>query len=541
MNINGYDTCHQTNQKHFFNIYSPDTHSNVCIKPGPTSSKLENSETALSNLQALIPINSDQQLDSLKHYLKCCISNQAQSIVILKKLKQKFSSYLTNFDNFNQIYSQSLPFNKTQQPDAYFAHLEIYPVSGIIYLYEQSTDEQSAVQEIMAQYENRTQSPQILICGGKDAGKSTYLRYMINCLLNKYDKCAYIDCDPGQPEFTLSTCLQLTYVTQPLFGPPHTHLNHRPNECVFIGVLSPSDLPDHYLSCLNSLYTTYSRDEKKCPLIINTMGWNQGLGLCLLKEQIKLFKPDFVIQINTTDANKNLPLITNDWYETSTYSWPPLSKHDRLNYQLIVLERNLKRDGDLTRKRRAYSAKDHRTIGTISYFADLHDGLSGFKSIHHLRPYRIPWSKFALHVLHAQIDFNEIFRVFNASLIALCKVDLKFLKKTGSNESPLCIDMSLNERPSFNCVGFGIVRAINTDTKELYILTPESESKLDDVNCLVKGMLNVPLEFFYQQDYDSNTSPYVTFVDNVNVVAAEPMQRKFLVHTVSSLPASVKK
>ena len=75
------------------------------------------------------------------------------------------------------------------------------------------------------------------------------------------------------------------------------------------------------------------------------------------------------------------------------------------------------------------------------------------------------------------------------------------------------------------------------ETKEFYILTPEPIEILDKVNLLVKGMLNLPLEFFFEQDYDTYC-PYMSFSDNirptgnssVNTAGVEPLQRKYLIH-----------
>lgn len=70
------------------------------------------------------------------------------------------------------------------------------------------------------------------------------------------------------------------------------------------------------------------------------------------------------------------------------------------------------------------------------------------------------------------------------------------------------------------------------ETKEFYILTPENPQFLDKVNLLVKGMLNLPYEFFFEQD---STCPYMSksdFLKNQkeNIVGTEPVQRKYLVH-----------
>ncbi len=60
-------------------------------------------------------------------------------------------------------------------------------------------------------------------------------------------------------------------------------------------------------------------------------------------------------------------------------------------------------------------------------------------------------------------------------------------------------DNKTKEPVVYRCNGFGIIRGINTETNEFYILTPEETPSLSKVNLLVKGMLNLPAEFFYEQ------------------------------------------
>ncbi len=93
----------------------------------------------------------------------------------------------------------------------------------------------------------------------------------------------------------------------------------------------------------------------------------------------------------------------------------------------------------------------------------------------------------------------------------------------------------MNNKPVlYNCYGFGIIRGINMETKEFYILTPEPVKNLEKVNLLVKGMLNLPLEFFYEQDSETSC-PYMSLADNLqmkkeNLIGNEPIQRKYLIH-----------
>lgn len=81
----------------------------------------------------------------------------------------------------------------------------------------------------------------------------------------------------------------------------------------------------------------------------------------------------------------------------------------------------------------------------------------------------------------------------------------------------------------------GIIRGINMETREFYVLTPEPLEVLNQVNVMVKGMLNLPLEFFYEQDYQTSC-PYMTFsnasasTNKKDLLSNEPAQRKYLVH-----------
>ena len=170
------------------------------------------------------------------------------------------------------------------------------------------------------------------------------------------------------------------------------------------------------------------------------MGWNQGLGLCLLKESMILFKPSFVIQINhPIEANKNMPTLDFNWLKTSD-GWPATKRFEQHSeneinqmensYKLITLKSNVPcKNSKFTKNppQKGISAKDHRNIAILAYFSKLYESDVYFKPIHCLRPYRVSWSKLALHVLHSRVDSEQLFRVFNASLVCLSSVDSKYV------------------------------------------------------------------------------------------------------------------
>jgi polynucleotide 5'-hydroxyl-kinase GRC3/NOL9 len=211
------------------------------------------------------------------------------------------------------------------------------------------------------------------------------------------------------------------------------------------------------MQCVRQCFQDYlvlkSKDEN-IPLIVNTMGWNQGLGLCLLKESVLVFQPTHLIQINhPIEANKNMPVLDKNWLQTSD-GWPssinkintnvnksanaPNSSsklmdidYSHINYKHLVLKSHvpfkIAKFQSPKPPQKRFSPKDHRNFAIIAYFSSLQDLNMCFKPIHHLRPYKILWSKLGLHISHSQVDYDQLFRVFNASLVGLCQVDSKYV------------------------------------------------------------------------------------------------------------------
>lgn len=139
---------------------------------------------------------------------------------------------------------------------------------------------------------------QALICGPKATGKSTFSRYLLNHLLSPapqiegeygdLDGVAFLDLDPGQPEFSPMGEIYLAHLREPCFGPPFSHPtleNARQGSIVrahHIGATSPKEDPDHYAMAVMNLmerYRTLRATFPRCPLIINFPGWIFGQGL----------------------------------------------------------------------------------------------------------------------------------------------------------------------------------------------------------------------------------------------------------------------
>ncbi|OXV10134.1 hypothetical protein Egran_02110 [Elaphomyces granulatus] len=147
-------------------------------------------------------------------------------------------------------------------------------------------------------FSQRAAGLRVLICGPKSSGKSTLSRYLLNHLLSptpqegsrrdNTDGVAFLDLDPGQPEFSPMGQIYLAHLRNPLFGPPFSHptLAGSHNGTILrahhIGATSPKEDPDHYVLAATNLmdcYQTLLNSYPQCPLIINYPGWIFGPGL----------------------------------------------------------------------------------------------------------------------------------------------------------------------------------------------------------------------------------------------------------------------
>lgn len=119
----------------------------------------------------------------------------------------------------------------------------------------------------------------VFVCGAKDSGKSTYLRYLINrclCSSNQSPKITFLDCDIGQSEFTPSGSISIiNHLTEPLFGPSASHLK-KPFKSFFFGNIQvENNQVENYLNYVKLSFEAI-RHEQYQLLLVNTMGWGSG-------------------------------------------------------------------------------------------------------------------------------------------------------------------------------------------------------------------------------------------------------------------------
>ena len=181
-----------------------------------------------------------------------------------------------------------------------------------------------------------------VICGAKGVGKSTCVRHTVNQLLSKTDAVAVIDCDLGQPEFTVPGLLSLHIISKPILSPTHMHLNE-PVLSYFIGDLTSKNEPELFSKALSALVAKYnqlqhdlleertrSRVRAECdinsfslldvkkevitmvplPLVVNTDGSVRYMGAEVLSAVMELVMPTHVLHISS-EKDRDLPAVVN--------------------------------------------------------------------------------------------------------------------------------------------------------------------------------------------------------------------------------------
>ena len=94
--------------------------------------------------------------------------------------------------------------------------------------------------------------PRLLLCGGRNVGKSSFARYLVNRALSAAPGGApvcFLDTDVGQSELSPPGLVSLHVLGTRLLGPPHTHVRPAAVSCC-VGDASPGTDPHHFLQCV---------------------------------------------------------------------------------------------------------------------------------------------------------------------------------------------------------------------------------------------------------------------------------------------------
>ncbi|KAJ0408054.1 hypothetical protein ATCC90586_003689 [Pythium insidiosum] len=353
---------------------------------------------------------------------------------------------------------------------------------------------QSAVEALEQSLRAGDSAQRIVVCGGKDVGKSTFCRYLVNRLLALYDVVAFLDTDLGQPELTPPGMVSLHALTTPLLGPGFTHMK-TPLRAFFCGGTNPGTDPLYYMRAVQSLLRLYERKYSKSPrvvpLVINTDGWVKSMGHDLLCSVIAQAAPQHIVQLLSTTRSKQFDLPSHGpWRVHSVEPWDPVGS-------ATVQAPRSSKEMRLYRLHSYFLGQTRCTAVPRQQLQNLHfitekDRLSAsiVQAYGALSPFAVPFDAVDVAFAGASVPPSQVLLSLNCSVVGLCVNPQRAPRESDAVAlaGPPRIQLHRVHAP---CVGLGLVRAVDAERRCLLVLSPLPLELLRHVNLLVRGNISV--------------------------------------------------
>ena len=332
-------------------------------------------------------------------------------------------------------------------------------------------------------FRNNNLLPKVLVAGGKGVGKSTFARWLTNRLLAS-SPVVLVDLDPGQTEVTTPGYLSVTLVTEPLLGPNFTHVGQlQPLLSIYLGDVNVINCADRNIKIIRDLWEFVKLNLSSHPVVVNTMGWCNGMGLMMLVDTIRMLEPTTVVQLNSRHKRKNFPFsLTPETVGSCREGWR--SKRKSLSYNLLefpaVPESVTAQDMSSSDN---WGLPEPRLLRELVLLAWL--GRTDWSS---WPVYTISLSSLVLGCTHTKLQPGSLLAAANLSLVDLCQVEERDVSRPDTSH----LYGVLRREVRCPSLGLGLVRNIDTSRHLLHLATPTPPTRLKAVNCLLLGEVQLP-------------------------------------------------
>ncbi|XP_031121404.1 protein CLP1 homolog [Ipomoea triloba] len=143
------------------------------------------------------------------------------------------------------------------------------------------------------------QGPRVIVVGPTDSGKSTLSRMLLSWAAKLGWKPTFVDLDIGQGSITVPGCIAATPIELPI--DPVEGIPLEMPLVYFFGHVTPSANVDLYKVLVKELAQTLEKqfsgnaESRAAGMVINTMGWIEGVGYELLLHAIDTFNATVVL------------------------------------------------------------------------------------------------------------------------------------------------------------------------------------------------------------------------------------------------------
>ncbi|KAM5581470.1 hypothetical protein ABKV19_010608 [Rosa sericea] len=145
----------------------------------------------------------------------------------------------------------------------------------------------------------QAQGPRVIVVGPSDSGKSTLSKMLLSWAAKQGWKPTFVDLDIGQGAITIPGCIAATPIEMPI--DPVEGIPLDMPLVYFYGHTTPMSNVDLYrvlvkeLSQMVERQFTGNAESQAAGLVINTMGWIEGVGYELLLHAIDTFNANVVL------------------------------------------------------------------------------------------------------------------------------------------------------------------------------------------------------------------------------------------------------
>ncbi|CCF60634.1 hypothetical protein KAFR_0L00270 [Kazachstania africana CBS 2517] len=270
----------------------------------------------------------------------------------------------------------------------------------------------SMVEKMKMSHKDSTFDIRIIVIGGKNSGKSTFLRLLCENLIHNdedsfssQEELLYLDLDPGQPEYSLPDCLSLNEIKQQ--NPNKTFAlgqhfgqesnNFRALKQYYYGSNSPQDNPTTYLDMADQLINYF---EEQCFVgtsLLNLPGWVKGFGINIINHVIQKYKPTHII---TLESKSNS--LINEFNIPNIFSNPLQD-----DYEPIILSLSAFKTFNDSQAR--FHAPQIRTYKTLLNFHLMSNHNYDFDPLLFKSPVQISFGSFGIQgIQYMETDFQKL-------------------------------------------------------------------------------------------------------------------------------------
>ncbi|KAF1788182.1 Polyribonucleotide 5'-hydroxyl-kinase Clp1, P-loop domain [Phytophthora cactorum] len=325
------------------------------------------------------------------------------------------------------------------------------------------------------------ENPQkIVVCGGKGVGKLGPER-----------------------AYPVGSCGASCLAT-PLLGPGFSHMKH-PIRSFFCGNTNPGNDPLYYMKAVKSLLRLYEvkwgsqatgSSQTACvPLVINTDGWIKSMGHDLLCNVIQESNPDHVVQLVAATKNKQFDIPTEGrWRIHAVPPWDPVgvTQPPRSSKELRVYRFH---SYFLSRVRCDLPRPQLQNLQVLSEKNRVDSDI--YRAYAQLTPFAVSFDHVDVAFAGSSVAPSQLLFSLNASVVGLC---------INPDYKPIdCDESEPGEGPPR--IVRGIIRAVDAEKRQLFILSPLPLSVLKRINLLVRS--SMPLDNILLSAQEPAQAPYV--------------------------------